>query len=281
MATVIVATSLVARGRVGARAAAFALERLGHEVWLLPTIVLPFHPGHGPGTKWLPPDAAFDGLVDDLIRRPDFGSVDAVLTGYLGAPAQTGALARLIDALRDQRDDVMVLVDPVIGDEGGLYLPEETASAIRDTLIPRADIATPNRFELGWLTGMPVGGNRDIATAAAALPSPMTLVTSAEPMLRGKAATLLRTPNETWLAEADHVADPPNGPGDLIAALFLAHRLGGLTPDQALSRSMASTHDILVAAARAGADELPLITRQQSLLTPRMPVGLRRLGPAT
>lgn len=281
MATVIVATSLVARGRVGARAAAFALERLGHEVWLLPTIVLPFHPGHGPGTKWLPPDAAFDGLVDDLIRRPDFGSVDAVLTGYLGAPAQTVALARLIDALRDQRDDVMVLVDPVIGDEGGLYLPEETASAIRDTLIPRADIATPNRFELGWLTGMPVDSNRDIATAAAALPSPMTLVTSAEPMLRGKAATLLKTPAETWLAEADHVADPPNGPGDLIAALFLAHRLGGLTPDQALSRSMASTHDILVAAARAGADELPLITRQQSLLTPRMPVGLRRLGPVT
>ena len=281
MATVIVATSLVARGRVGARAAAFALERLGHEVWLLPTIVLPFHPGHGPGTKWLPPDAAFDGLVDDLIRRPDFGSVDAVLTGYLGAPAQTVALARLIDALRDQRDDVMVLVDPVIGDEGGLYLPEETASAIRDTLIPRADIATPNRFELGWLTGMPVDSNRDIATAAAALPSPMTLVTSAEPMLRGKAATLLKTPAETWLAEADHVADPPNGPGDLIAALFLAHRLGGLTPDQALSRSMASTHDILVAAARAGADELPLIARQQSLLTPRMPVGLRRLGPVT
>ena len=281
MATVIVATSLVARGRVGARAAAFALERLGHEVWLLPTIVLPFHPGHGPGTKWLPPDAAFDGLVDDLIGRPDFGSVDAVLTGYLGAPAQTGALARLIDTLRDQRDDLMVLVDPVIGDEGGLYLPEETASAIRDTLIPRADIATPNRFELGWLTGRPVGGNRDIATAAAALPSPMTLVTSAEPMLRGKAATLLKTPAETWLAEADHVADPPNGPGDLIAALFLAHRLGGLTPDQALSRGMASTHDILVAAARAGADELPLITRQQSLLTPRMPVALRRLGPAT
>ena len=280
MATVIVATSLVARGRVGARAAAFALERLGHEVWLLPTVILPFHPGHGPGTKWLPPDAAFDGLVDDLIRRPDFGSVDAILTGYLGAPAQTGALARLIDALRDQRDDVMVLVDPVIGDEGGLYLPEETASAVRDMLIPRADIATPNRFELGWLTGRPVGGNRDIATAAAALPSSMTLVTSAEPMLHSKAATLLKTPTETWLAEADHVADPPNGPGDLIAALFLAHRLGGLTPDQALSRSMASTHDILVAAARAGADELPLITRQQSLLTPRMPVGLRRLGPA-
>lgn len=280
MATVIVATSLVARGRVGARAAAFALERLGHEVWLLPTIVLPFHPGHGPGTKWLPPDAAFDGLVDDLIRRPDFGSVDAVLTGYLGAPAQTGALARLIDALRDQRDDVMVLVDPVIGDEGGLYLPEATASAVRDMLIPRADIATPNRFELGWLTGMPVDSNRDIGHAAAALPSPMTLVTSAEPMLRGKTATLLKTPAETWLAEANHVADPPNGPGDLIAALFLAHRLGGLTSDQALSRSMASTHDILAAAARTGADELPLITRQQSLLTPRMPVGLRRLGPA-
>ena len=46
-----------------------------------------------------------------------------------------------------------MLVDPVLGDAGRLYVAQETAEAIRDRLIPLADIATPNLFELGWLTG--------------------------------------------------------------------------------------------------------------------------------
>lgn len=280
MAAVIVATSLVARGRVGARATVFALERLGHEVWLVPTIILPFHPGHGPGITWRPSGEEFDGLVGDLIARPDFAAVDAVLTGYLGTPEQAATLARLIDGLKRSRDQARILVDPVIGDQGGLYVSDETAAGIRDHLIPRADIATPNRFELAWLTGLPVRDNREIMAAAATLGPATTLVTSAEPMLRAKAATLVRTVSETWLAEADHVANPPNGPGDLMAALYLAHVLGGRTAEEALRRSVASTHDILIAAARAGSDELPLVAAQQSLMTPRMPVSLRRLGSA-
>ncbi len=46
-----------------------------------------------------------------------------------------------------------VLCDPVIGDHGGLYVPEAVATAIRDRLMPLATLATPNRFELAWLTG--------------------------------------------------------------------------------------------------------------------------------
>ena len=43
---VIVVSSHVARGSVGNRAAVFALETLGHPVWAVPTVVLPWHPGH-------------------------------------------------------------------------------------------------------------------------------------------------------------------------------------------------------------------------------------------
>ena len=52
---VIVISSHVVRGSVGNRAAVFALETLGYPVWALPTIVLPWHPGHGPldaGDDW-------------------------------------------------------------------------------------------------------------------------------------------------------------------------------------------------------------------------------------
>ena len=61
--TVIVISSHVARGSVGNRAAVFALEVLGHPVWAIPTIVLPFHPGHGKATRIVPGDAEFEALL--------------------------------------------------------------------------------------------------------------------------------------------------------------------------------------------------------------------------
>jgi pyridoxine kinase len=44
--SVIVISSHVVRGSVGNRAAVFALETLGFPVWAVPTVVLPWHPGH-------------------------------------------------------------------------------------------------------------------------------------------------------------------------------------------------------------------------------------------
>ena len=61
--SVIVISSHVARGSVGNRSAVFALERLGFTVIAVPTVLLPFHPGHGPGTRIVSDDAAFAEMV--------------------------------------------------------------------------------------------------------------------------------------------------------------------------------------------------------------------------
>jgi pyridoxine kinase len=48
----------------------------------------------------------------------------------------------------------VVLLDPVIGDyQKGLYISQETARAIREKLLPMAQIITPNRFEAEVLLG--------------------------------------------------------------------------------------------------------------------------------
>ena len=44
-------SSHVARGSIGNRAMVFALESLGFTVIAVPTVLLPHHPGHGPGSK--------------------------------------------------------------------------------------------------------------------------------------------------------------------------------------------------------------------------------------
>ena len=95
---VIVVSSHVARGTVGNRAAVFALETLGHPVWAVPTVVLPWHPGHGRATRIVPPSDQFAALMDDLARAPWLGEVGAVLSGYLGDAEQAGAVAHLVGA---------------------------------------------------------------------------------------------------------------------------------------------------------------------------------------
>ena len=155
---VIVISSHVARGTVGNRAAVFALESLGFPVWAVPTVMLPWHPGHGKATRIVPDVKSFAGLVEDLGKARWLPEVGAIISGYLGDASQAAAVAALVKTVKAQNPHVRYLCDPVIGDVNGLYVPEATAIAIRDQLLPLADVTTPNRFELSWLTGMPVPG---------------------------------------------------------------------------------------------------------------------------
>ncbi|MBN8999752.1 MAG: pyridoxal kinase, partial [Rhizobiales bacterium] len=100
---ILVVSSTVVRGAVGGRAAGFALERLGFPVWQLATVTLPWHPGHGPASRIVPDAAAFEAMVADLAGAPWLGEVGGVLSGYLGAPGQAAAIARLVDAVRAVR----------------------------------------------------------------------------------------------------------------------------------------------------------------------------------
>src|SRR5882724_8453774 len=115
---VIVVNSLVARGGVGGRASVFALERLGFPVWSVPTVLLSWHPGHGPATRIVPQAVEFQRLIADLATARWLGEVGAILTGYLGDVAQVEGVVRLIQALKARNPSALFLCDPVIGDRG-------------------------------------------------------------------------------------------------------------------------------------------------------------------
>lgn len=275
---VLVISSHVARGSVGNRAAVFALETLGFPVWAAPTVILPWHPGHGPATRIVPPPDQFRGFMQDLARAPWRGELGAVLTGYLGDPSQAGAVADLVGALRKGNPGLMHVCDPVIGDRTGLYVPEATAEAIRDRLLPLADIATPNRFELEWLAGRRLDTNTDILRAAADLGPARLLVTSAHAMMADATANLLVTSKRALLAEHRLVAHAPNGPGDLTAALFLARLLLGEDEGRALEKATAAVFEVLNRSVRAGSDELLLEQEADSLKHPLAMVTMRQLA---
>lgn len=274
---VIVISSHVVRGSVGNRAAVFALESLGFPVWALPTVVLPWHPGHGPSTRLTFDEHAFDQAIDDLIRAPWLPEVKAVLTGYFGNAAQPRSVARLIRALRARNPDLLYVCDPVMGDVGGLYIREETAAAIRDELVPLASVATPNRYELEWLVGGKLASNAEIIEAALSLGPSRMLVTSAVPMMTGGTGNLFLSGKHALLAEHRLIENPPNGLGDLTSALFLARLLAGVPDERALQLTTASVFEVLARTAKRGGDELTLESDASSLSTPMALVQMRHL----
>ena len=274
---VIVISSHVVRGSVGNRAAVFALETLGFPVWAVPTVILPWHPGHSRATRIVPPRADFATLVDDLCGSQWLGEVGGVLSGYLGDAGQASDVARLVGAVRKANPAALYMCDPVIGDTGGLYVPEAVASAIASELIPIADIATPNVHELAWLSGAPVPDTGSMIAAAETLGPARVLVTSAISMMAGSTGNLLVSGRQAMMAEHRLIPDAPNGLGDLMAATFLARLLEGMPEEKALQMAAGAVFDILARTARRGADELTLETDAQSLRTPMAVVGMRRI----
>lgn len=274
---ILVISSHVVRGTVGNRAAVFALETLGFPVWAVPTVTLPWHPGHGPATRIVPPADAFALMLADLEGAPWLGEVGGVLTGYLGSAEQAQPIARLVEAVKARNTGALYVCDPVIGDRGGLYVPQATAEAIRDHLLPLADIATPNRAELDWLVGKAGETLEDIATMARNLPPRAMLVTSA-PAGEGRIGNLWVEEEMALLASHGVVAKPPNGLGDLTAAMLLAQRLERKDAGEAVRHVTAAVFDILSHAARRGANELMLETDAASLTAPTVDVDVRSLG---
>src|SRR5579864_501907 len=170
MPTVLSIQSRVAYGHVGNAAAVFPLQCLGIEAWALDTVAFSNHTGHG---RWRGDVVAaefvaslFEGIVD-LGVLPD---IDAVLSGYIGT-AETGAvLLDIVGRVKNANPRAKFCCDPVIGDiDTGPYVRDGVAEFFRDTALTLADIVTPNRFELEFLTGRIVASLDDAAEAAAAL----------------------------------------------------------------------------------------------------------------
>lgn len=55
--------------------------------------------------------------------------------------------------------------DPVMGDEGKLYLPPDMVPLFRTALLPLANVLTPNCFEAELLTGLTI--TDDVSAVAA------------------------------------------------------------------------------------------------------------------
>ncbi len=276
--------SHVAYGYVGNDAAGFCLRRLGVEAWQVDSVVLSNHPGYGACTGRVTPAVEMTALLDGMERRGVFGGCRGVLAGYLGAAEQAAVVRDAFTRVRAANPHALRVLDPVMGDhEPGLYVKRDTATAIVETLVPAADVITPNAFELGEITGIEVTGV-DAALAASRTVlerGPSIVLTTSIPDGEDRIDLLAVAQNEAWVLSVAKLRFEvaPNGAGDALAGLFAGHLVQGRPLAEALQRSANAVHAVLEATYASGRRELALIAAQDAITqTPeRFPVrALRR-----
>lgn len=273
MAKLLTISSWVARGHVGNAATSFPLMRRGHDVVALPTVILAHHPGHTPN----PTRTEIAPLLDmgsDVLMSPDPHPVDGILVGYVARPPQAANIAGIVAQARALRAGIPLVVDPIMGDEGALYVDPAVIGEIVTHLLPMADVIVPNLTELAALgdpdtvsaaTGMT---EAEAVARARALDVPAVIVTSAPTRARDRVANLLVTADAAWRIETPRVPCRVHGTGDLLSGIILGETARGRGLVEATALAAAIVHDVLRETAREDSDEMTLVAAQDLLVAP-------------
>lgn len=219
------------------------LSRMGIQVCPLPTAVFSAH-------------GAFSGhtSVDlTLFLRPclqhwselaiDF---NAVYSGFLGRVEQVDILTDYLK--QSSSPDRMVMIDPVLGDNGKLYgvTDPRMIEAMR-SYIEVADIITPNLTEAAFLLNVPYEANPTEETLTnwcarlADMGPEMVVITnvpvSASP---GQVAVLAYTREKErfWTFTGEKLPASFPGTGDAFTSVFLGRLLRGASPPVAIQQAM-------------------------------------------
>ena len=214
------------------------LSVMGVQCCPLPTAFLSTHTGGFEGFTFL-------DMTEELPRAAahwrSLGlEFQAIYSGFLGSERQIGIVA---DFIRDFRGpDTLVVVDPVMGDDGKAYqtyTPAMCAGMAR--LAELADVITPNLTEAAFLLGrdygrlldggralhdegalralaeeLSLGGERSVALTGAAL----------SPGQTGAMCFDART-GRTEAVQAEFVAHPLHGTGDVFASVLTGALMRG------------------------------------------------------
>lgn len=272
MPTILSVQSRVAYGHVGNAAATFPLQRLGCEVWALDTVVFSNHTGHGKWRGAVVPAETVETLFEGIADLGVLGDCDAVLSGYLGTSETGCVLLDIVARVKAANPAAIFCCDPVIGDtDTGSYVRPGIAEFFRDIAVPRADILTPNLFELDFLTGRKIASLAETITAAEELRrrGPSTVMVTSLATADDLIAMLGVDASGAWLVETPRLAAEMNGCGDVTAALFLARLLRGEPLPDALSNTASAMYALIDGTVTRGRYELALIEAQDELVSPR------------
>ncbi|HEX5088844.1 MAG TPA: pyridoxal kinase PdxY [Nocardioides sp.] len=266
--------SSVAYGHVGNSAAVFPLQRLGHEVWPVNTVLFSNHTGYGAWRGPLVDPADLREVIAGIEDRGVLSQCDAVLSGYQGDPAVGAVILEAVEKVKAANPNAIYCCDPVMGDVGrGMFVRPGIPEFMRDTVLPAADILTPNHFELDFLAGTTSRSMSEVLDAVDVVRARgprNVLVTSVvvDDTAAGSLDVVAVSDTGAWAVTTPVLPITPNGCGDVTAALYLAHLLTWGSHVVALERTTSSVFAILEATVALGTREIQLVEAQEMIATP-------------
>ena len=276
MSNILSIQSAVAYGHVGNSAAVFPLQRIGHEVWPVYTVNYSNHTGYGAwGGPIIPADdvaAVLAGVKD----RGAFPLIDGILTGYQASPEIADVIVSTVRDIKAENPDAIYTCDPVMGSAtSGCFVADTIPPLFRSTIVPAADIITPNQFELGYLTERDV---TDLDSTLAAVdaaremgPSTVLVTSVKRPETPEDAVEMIAVDdNGKWIVRTPRLPFKRNGSGDVTAALFTGHYLRGRDAKDALAKTASSVYDLLRVTLEADSPELKLVEAQDFYANPQL-----------
>mgnify|MGYP001851071406 FL=1 len=209
------------------------LSSMGIQVCPVPTAILSTHSG---GFR----EYTFEDLTDTIPAYMAHWKklnlhFDCIYSGFLGSPVQTQMVADIFDDFADE--NTLVVVDPVMGDNGGLYssIPESMVPQMRK-LVNKADIIVPNYTEVALLLDEDVKGYRsneelkEWLRRLSDLGPDTVLITSAPDEERPEMMNVIAYEKESdtyWKVASRLLHDYYPGTGDIFASVMIGSLLKG------------------------------------------------------
>ncbi|CAN0913749.1 Pyridoxal kinase [Linum grandiflorum] len=158
------------QGYVGNKSAVFPLQLLGYDVDPINSVQFSNHTGK----LFIFGYPSFKGQVLngqqlwELIEGLEANNLlyyTHLLTGYIGSESFLNTILKVVNKLRTINPKLTYVCDPVMGDEGKLYVPQDLVAVYREKVVPVASMLTPNQFEAEQLTGSRIVSESDAREA--------------------------------------------------------------------------------------------------------------------
>uniref|UniRef100_A0A1A7WPB9 Pyridoxal kinase n=1 Tax=Iconisemion striatum TaxID=60296 RepID=A0A1A7WPB9_9TELE len=228
--------SHVVRGYVGNKSATFPLQVLGFEVDSINSVQFSNHTGyaHWKGQVLTAEElnVLYEGIKLNKVNQYDY-----ILTGYSRDTSFLETVVDIIKELKKANPSLVYVCDPVMGDQGAMYVPENLLPIYKNKVVPLAEILTPNQFEAELLTGRKITTERDAIEVMDLLhkmgPETVVLTSTDLPSKQGDQFLValgsqnIRKPDGTSISQKICLDIPKVdavfvGTGDLFTAMLLA-----------------------------------------------------------
>ena len=171
---------------------------------------------------------------------------NAIYSGFLGSNKQIDIVMNFIDKLK--QDNQLIIVDPVLGDDGLLYGPFDSYMIDKmKQLIKKADIITPNLTEAAFLLDKSFSleiSQDEIKTWVKDLAykgPEIVIITSAPEKLDKKQTSVIaynKKDDRFWKVTCDYLPASYPGTGDAFASVIVGSLLQGDSLPIALDRAV-------------------------------------------